>query len=95
MGIQNTGYQWSVISGTAVGTATLTSRSTFVKSLFLPASATGTIALCDSSSGTSTTSITVVNDTVDFPTLIPLEINFKEGLSYVVSGTTNAVLIYN
>ena len=38
----------------------------FCKKSILPASATGTIALCDSASGPSTTSITVVNDTVDF-----------------------------
>ena len=90
----NTGHQWSKIAGTALGTTTLKTNSTILDSIFMPATATGTITIYDSASGTSAVNFTVVNDTVDFPASIPLNIQLRKGLTYVTSGTTNALLIY-
>lgn len=91
----NSGYQWSTIAGTALGTVTLKSTSTVLERLVMPASATGTIAIYDSASGAAGSSFTVVNDTVDFPTTIELGMQLRNGLTYVTSGTTNAIAIYN
>lgn len=89
------GLQWRAVAGTALGTVNLTTDPTNLVRIVMPASATGTLAIYDSSTGATGSSFTVVNDTVDFPTTIELGVQLKNGLSYVTSGTTNALIIYN
>lgn len=89
------GLQWSRVSGTAVGTVTLKDRDAVLQRVVFPATATGTIDIYDSASGTSATTFKLVNDTVDFPTTVDLGIQLRNGLTYVTSGTTNALIIYN
>lgn len=89
------GYQWTSISGTAAGTTTIADRSCVLHSVLIPASATGTVTFHDSASGTVAKTLALVNDTVDFPTLLPLNIQMKKGIVAVLGGTVAMTAVWN
>lgn len=89
------GYQWTVISGTAAGTAVICDRECTLGGVFIPSTTTGTITFYDSASGTSDKTFSVVNNTGTTPNVIDLGIQMSNGLTYISGGTTSMMVIWN
>lgn len=77
------------LSGTAAGTTVLIDRPCVVERFIIPASATGTVTIHDSATGSTGAVFVLVNDTVDFPTSLECGFQLRNGLSYVTGGTTS------
>ena len=96
----NSGFNWTNIIATAAGTVQVTDHDTRLRAVYIPASATGTVTIYDTTSTLGTASagtaraLTFVNDTVDFPTYIPLDLQMKTGIVAVTGGTTNLTVIW-
>ncbi len=89
------GFQWTVVSGTAAGTTTITAHSAVLYGVFVSGATTGTVTFYDSASGTSAKSFDMVNTTFDQPTTVPFQVQFKKGITYATSGTTSMVAIWD
>ena len=91
----NSGLQWTMISGTAAGTVTITARNAILAGVYIPANATGTVTFYDSPTGTATKQIAFANTVGSIPTSIDVSLNFSNGMTYISGGTTNMVAIWN
>lgn len=90
------GYQWTNISGTAAGTATVSPRACTLYSVVIPSTKTGTVTIYDNGAGAgSGKSIEIVNDTVDFPTTVHLGIQMRNGITAISGGTTGLTVVWN
>lgn len=89
------GSNWTNVSGTAAGTTTIATGNPVLDAVVIPASKTGTVTIYDSASGTASKSIEIVNDTVDFPTVIPLGIQMRYGIVAAVGGTASMTLVWH
>lgn len=90
------GENWTKVSGTAAGTTTVATRNCTLASVVIPSSKTGTVTIYDNGSGAASGNfIEVVNDSVDFPTTLPLNLSMKKGITAVVGGTTSVVITWH
>jgi hypothetical protein len=90
------GYQWKRISGTAIGTAVVIAEPTTLHSVVIGVNTTGTIALYDSATGSVTADymVTLQNTCGTVPQNVIIDARCKNGLAYVVSGTTDLMVTY-
>lgn len=91
------GFQYKRVSGTAAGTTVIKADSGYLKGIVMGQNKTGTIALYDHASGTSSTSLlTNINNTSGTaPVSIDFDIRFRNGLVAELGGTTDILVIYN
>lgn len=86
---------YRMASGTALGTTTVKVGNVELHSLIITPNNTGTIAIFDSGSGTSNEPLGTYNCNVgSIPTQIFFDAHLKDGLTYVTSGTTAGLFVY-
>lgn len=88
--------QYKSISGTAAGTVNLFARSGNLVRVIIPANLTGTVTFYDSSTAATTSQdIVSLPCTVGtIPTSVEIGCAVKDGLTYVLGGTTGLTVIY-
>ena len=89
------GYNWTIVSGTAAGTTVVSSAGARLHAVIIPSTKTGTVTIYDDSAGATGNSIEVVNDTVVFPTALPLDFSMRYGIAAVKGGTTSMVVVWS
>jgi glycine cleavage system protein P-like pyridoxal-binding family len=91
------GYSWKRISGTAIGTAVVSAEAVTLHSVVIGENKTGTIAFYDNATGSAAADymVTLQNTAGTVPQNIVLDAQCKNGLSYVVSGTTDLLITYS
>jgi hypothetical protein len=89
------GGEYINIAGTAAGTANIKARSCVLDRIIIPSTKTGTVTFYDNAAGTTAASaiFEIVNDTVDFPTVLECNLQCKNGLSYARGGTVGMTVI--
>lgn len=92
----NNGSQWIRISGTATGTATVKAEPCIVTGVLIGSGKEGSVALYDSSDGTTAKVMTAINCNLSGsqPAFLPMNAQMKVGLTYVKTGTTDLTVYY-
>lgn len=89
------GAMWSRISGTAAGTATLYTGGIQLSRVVVGATKEGTVTFYDSASGTSARLLTAIGNTGgSIPTSVEIGARVRDGLTYVLAGTTDMLVMY-
>jgi hypothetical protein len=94
----NSGGQWINIAGTAAGTTVALQNPAVLTRLVVPAYFEGTVTLFDSATLTGTAAgnqILAVKGTADVPYNVELGIQLKNGLTYLLGGTTTLTAVVN
>lgn len=90
-------YNWTRVSGTAAGTATITARGGNLKSIIMGQNTTGTVSFYDVAGATTAASEIFVlqNTSGTSPLAIDVNCRFKNGLVAVKGGTTDMTVVWN
>jgi hypothetical protein len=88
--------QWTRISGTSVGTTTVSTRDGVLSNIVIGADKEGTVTFYDSASGTSdaTEMLVLNNNAGSIPTNISVNARLKSGLIAVTGGTTDLTVTW-
>lgn len=92
---RESGYQFTVVSGGASETV-VKDINTTVKRVVFPGTFVGTLALHNSSSGTTADPVVTFGlPNKDEPTHVDLDIQFNDGLVYEATGTPLATIVWD
>lgn len=91
------GAQWFRVQGTAAGTTTVKVGKTALYNVVIGQSKTGTVTFYDSASGTNSSYLMAVDNTVTagaVPNSLAVDARLRNGLTVVVGGTVDMLITY-
>lgn len=89
------GAQWTRVGSTALGTVTIKPSRTALYGVLIGQNKTGTCAIYDSASGTTTRLFSTIDNTCGTsPQFVTAIANMRFGITVVTSGTTDMTFIY-
>lgn len=92
------GHEWQRISGTAAGTTNVLTRKGNFAGVFVPLAKTGTATFYDQNAGTSAATLMFeISNAIagSVPPYREVNARVKNGLTVVVGGTTDLVVLYD
>lgn len=90
------GYEPISVSGTAAATQVVRPRAAVLHSIFIPATSAGTLEFHNTSTATGTAAANLLftlDNAQSDPRPIELDMNFNQGITVVVSGDTDCVVL--
>ena len=91
------GAQWARVQGTAAGTTTIKASKTALYNVVIGQNKTGTATFYDSASGTTSSYLMAVDNTVasgGVPNSLAVDARLRNGLTVVVAGTVDMLVTY-